>query len=191
MTSHCRDKRPASACSSCGEIVERNQRTAAQGSDERAQLPLFLQHQLLQLFEFRFDVAARGSDRPFHRLEPEGRTGEELNDAVMQVAGERQPRTGLGVFFGCLEQGVALNMDGNVGGDLMADVDKVGRKIGYLFKEQFAFAPVRTDRNCEPFAETSSDIVSCESDCAAQVGEVAVRIAAQAAVPRQVIEEWR
>ena len=107
--SHCRDKR-----------------TAAERGDERAQLALVLQHELFELVKLGLEVAA-GCFRSFHRLEPKGRAGEKLHDAIVEVAGQHQAGSTFCAFFRGLQQRVPLDMRGDIGADLLGEIDMIGR----------------------------------------------------------------
>ena len=71
------------------QVAKSDVRTGAKRRDEGPQLDLFLEHEFLQFVELAFDFAPGAVCAP-HRFEAEGRAGEELDDAVVKVARQRQ-----------------------------------------------------------------------------------------------------
>ena len=106
----------------------------------RAQFALFLQDQQLELVELRLEYAP-GNRRALHRFEPERSAGEELDDAVVEVAGEVQPRPRFGGFGGGAQQRMALDMRRHAGRDLVAKIDMVEREVRRPIRGTSALCP--------------------------------------------------
>ena len=90
-----------------GDGVGKIERTvAAKREDEAADLALLLDQQPLELVELGGERAGLGAS--LDRLDPERRAGEELDDAVVDIARERQARARGGAALDRLDQRVAV-----------------------------------------------------------------------------------
>src|SRR5438309_8883423 len=79
----------------------------AERHDEAADLALLLDQQPLELVQVILDLSARAR-RALDRLDPEGGARQELDDAVVDVSGERQAGTHGSPGFDRIEESIAV-----------------------------------------------------------------------------------
>src|SRR5829696_1097626 len=135
-----------------GKLAQADLGSASESGDEGPELALFLQHQLLEVIEFGFQVVSRRKVA-LQRFEPERRTREELHYAVVQVARQSQPGLRLCAFLDCNHEGVALHVPGYLRGDFGPQSDMVRGQVLQLLQEQLAFACGGADRHRDALAQ--------------------------------------
>src|SRR4029079_15283013 len=100
---------------------------APQGQHERANLALLLDQQPLQLLQVQLHLCRPGASND--RLHPEGGAGEELDDAVVDVAREREASPRRSALLDCRKEGVMIQHRTGSTRQLYAEIQAIDRKL--------------------------------------------------------------
>ena len=107
---------------------------------------LLLQNLKLELIDFRLQIAI-GRMVALERLQAECGAREELDHAVMQIAGQGQTRSGLGALLDCHHQRMPFDLPGDVGADLSREIYMVDGQIWNSLQKKLAFPGAGPDWN--------------------------------------------
>ncbi len=108
----------------------------------------------------------------------------------MQVAGQSEAGSRLRALARRFEQRVPLKMGGDVGTDLLAQVDVIDRQVGDFLQEQHSLPGIGAYRDGNAFIQ-SEDRGGLRPDnfSRRQRTKVALRVPLQRPVPRPIVQE--
>ena len=116
----------------------------AKRRDKAADFGLFLDQQPLELGQIVVDRASGARGAP-DRLDPKRSAGKELDDAVVDVASERQAGLRGDAFLNRRNQCRAVKDRARRAAKLAAKIDIIDRQFGNVFKDQPAFRGARSE----------------------------------------------
>src|SRR5207302_6956751 len=126
---------------------------AAKRRHEAADFPLLFDQQAFELLQFGVDITARFR-RALYRFHTKGGAGEELDDAVVDIARQGKPGPGGGAGFDRLEQRMTIEDRARRPAKLPAEINEVGRKTANAPQDEPSLKRPGTHLRDDAFAKS-------------------------------------